>query len=94
MNKSTWMLVAGGLSLLTACQSANNSGQAQAPAETTAATPALTKKMNYPETKKINHQDDYHGTPVADPYRWLENDTTREVAAWIRSRIATGSASV
>jgi prolyl oligopeptidase len=80
------MLVAGGLSLLTACQSANNSGQAQAPAETTAATPALTKKMNYPETKKINHQDDYHGTPVADPYRWLENDTTREVAAWVKDQ--------
>ena len=27
--------------------------------------------------------DDYHGTLVADPYRWLENDTAAATAAWV-----------
>jgi len=28
----------------------------------------------YPVSKSVNHVDDYHGTAVADPYRWLETD--------------------
>jgi prolyl oligopeptidase len=31
----------------------------------------------------VDHVDDYHGTPVADPYRWLEQDTAKAVAAWV-----------
>ncbi|PIQ20095.1 MAG: S9 family peptidase, partial [Cytophagales bacterium CG18_big_fil_WC_8_21_14_2_50_42_9] len=42
--------------------------------------------MKYPETKKIEHTDNYHGTPVPDPYRWLENDTTQEVANWVKAQ--------
>lgn len=30
--------------------------------------------LNYPKTKKVDQTDDYHGTKVADPYRWLEDD--------------------
>src|SRR4051812_21293609 len=41
--------------------------------------------LPYPSTKKVDHADDYHGTKVADPYRWLEEDvrTSPEVAAWV-----------
>lgn len=40
--------------------------------------------MAYPETKKLEGVgDDLHGTYVADPYRWLENDTTAETADWV-----------
>ena len=28
-------------------------------------------KIQYPKTKKVDQIDDYHGTKVADPYRWL-----------------------
>ncbi len=38
----------------------------------------------YPETKKSDTVDDYFGTKVADPYRWLEGDANvPEVASWI-----------
>jgi prolyl oligopeptidase len=42
--------------------------------------------MTYPETKRIDSVDNYFGVPVADPYRWLENDTTRETAAWVEAQ--------
>ncbi|MEM7315596.1 MAG: S9 family peptidase, partial [Planctomycetota bacterium] len=41
--------------------------------------------LSYPTTKRVDHTDDYHGTKVADPYRWLEDDvrTSKEVEAWV-----------
>jgi hypothetical protein len=82
------MLLAGGLACFTACQLANKKGQTTDAAKHLSPTeaPALTKKMNYPETKKTEHLDQYHGNPVADPYRWLENDTTRAVATWVKAQ--------
>ena len=32
-------------------------------------------QLNYPKTKKTDVSDNYHGTKVEDPYRWLEDDT-------------------
>jgi prolyl oligopeptidase len=43
------------------------------------------KKIEYPVTKKGDVVDDYFGTKVADPYRWLENDTSKETAAWVKA---------
>ena len=37
----------------------------------------------YPVTKKVDQSDNYHGTIVADPYRWLENDTSDETKKWV-----------
>ncbi|HEX6986937.1 MAG TPA: prolyl oligopeptidase family serine peptidase [Planctomycetaceae bacterium] len=44
----------------------------------------------YPKTKKVDQVDDYHGTKVADPYRWLEDDvrTSPEVAKWVEDQNA------
>jgi prolyl oligopeptidase len=44
------------------------------------------KKLIYPQTKKVNVVDDYHGTRVADPYRWLEDDNAPEVKAWVEAQ--------
>ena len=43
----------------------------------------------YPETRKdLTVVDEYFGTKVADPYRWLENDTTAETAQWVDAQRA------
>ncbi|MBL8823151.1 MAG: S9 family peptidase [Planctomycetia bacterium] len=44
--------------------------------------------IKYPATKRIEHVDDYHGTKVPDPYRWLENDVRvdAEVKAWVEAQ--------
>lgn len=41
--------------------------------------------LKYPETKKGEQFDDYHGVKVADPYRWLENLDSEETAAWVKA---------
>jgi len=40
-------------------------------------------KIVYPVTKKVDQFDDYFGTKVADPYRWLEDETSPETKAWV-----------
>src|SRR5262245_29116667 len=47
-----------------------------------------TMKLDYPETKKVDQIDDYHGTRVADPYRWLEDDHSEETLAWVKAQNA------
>lgn len=46
------------------------------------------EKLTYPVTKKGNVVDTIFGTPVPDPYRWLENDMSDETAAWVKEQNA------
>jgi prolyl oligopeptidase len=50
--------------------------------------------IHYPPTRRVDHVDDYHGTKVADPYRWLEDDVRKspEVAAWVAAENKVTSA--
>ncbi len=44
--------------------------------------------LTYPPTKRGDVVDEYHGTKVADPYRWLEGDVREDetVAAWVAAQ--------
>jgi len=46
----------------------------------------MRKLPERPVTRRENVIDDYHGTKVADPYRWLEDDTSPEVKEWIKQQ--------
>jgi prolyl oligopeptidase len=45
-------------------------------------------ELKYPFTRKTDQVDNYHGTRVADPYRWLEDVDAPETLEWIMSQNA------
>jgi prolyl oligopeptidase len=42
--------------------------------------------LPYPASRKADQIDDYHGTSVADPFRWLEDDLSEETARWVTAQ--------
>ena len=46
----------------------------------------MLKPPIYPAAKKMEQVDDYHGTKIADPYRWLEDLDTAETKAWVAAQ--------
>ena len=47
---------------------------------------AATGEYKYPKARKADQVDDYHGTKVADPYRWLEDPDSAESRKWIEEQ--------
>jgi len=43
-------------------------------------------QIKYPVSKKTNVIENYHGTMVADPYRWLEDDNSAETKEWVKAQ--------
>ena len=116
---ATWILI-GSTALLAACagtvlgnrEPASGSGPGGKPmrtvTESAVGMPAVASAPIYPVTARVNVSDNYFGTRVEDPYRWLENldsprsarlgdGAERAVAAAARSAaaacLAAGSAS-
>jgi len=48
----------------------------------------LTPATNVPPSRREDVVDHYHGTPVADPYRWLEDGEAAEVVEWVAAQNA------
>src|SRR5688572_29082692 len=89
MHKSTILLLAGGLTVAAACKTTKKETATvtQTPtAEVAAPVKPEQPKLAYPVTKKSEQVDNYHGTEVADPYRWLEDDRSEETAEWVRQQ--------
>ena len=62
-------------------------GSAAAPAAyAEPATASSAILLDYPETRKGDQVDEYFGTKIPDPYRWLEDDMSVETAAWVQAQ--------
>jgi prolyl oligopeptidase len=44
--------------------------------------------LTYPVAKTVDHVDDYFGTKVADPYRWMEDLNAPDLAEWVKGENA------
>src|SRR5438105_9450659 len=40
-------------------------------------------RLAYPAARKVDQVDAYHGTTIADPYRWMENLGDPELGLWV-----------
>jgi prolyl oligopeptidase len=46
----------------------------------------MTQTFSYPASRREDLVEYLHGTPVADPYRWLEDDRSAETTAWVSAQ--------
>ncbi|MEJ8758419.1 prolyl oligopeptidase family serine peptidase [Pontibacter sp. H259] len=86
MKKTTVLLLAGGLTAVAACKSSQTETTSVNTKTTTEAAVATAEPaLTYPNTKKVDHVENYHGKQIPDPYRWLETHND-EVDQWIKAQ--------
>lgn len=76
------------VAVLAAAFGANTALAQSCPAPGKGQGPSLT----YPVAQKLDQTDNYHGTTVADPYRWLEDANSAETKQWVSAQNAVTQA--
>lgn len=81
-------------SLITACNPQEQTVAPDAVAQSGATAVPAPAGLDYPETATVTQNDNFFGSPVADPYRWLEDDVrvNPDVAAWVETENAVSFA--
>ena len=72
MSMKNWFALLAVATLIAACSTSMNSKSSA--------------KLTYPVTKKLDLVETLHGTPVPDPYRWLEDDHAADTVAWVEAQ--------
>ncbi|MFK7773832.1 MAG: prolyl oligopeptidase family protein [Saprospiraceae bacterium] len=67
------------------CETNSNSGSLTSPNKIQKVD-FKTIPVTYPDVKKDETVDDYHGTAIQDPYRWLEDDNSKETSEWVTNQ--------
>jgi prolyl oligopeptidase len=76
MKKSVLLISLLSLIMLYSCNNNGDKNQEKKPAKIV--------KLDYPVTKTVDTVDEYFGVKVPDPYRWLEDDNSKETAEWVK----------
>jgi len=48
--------------------------------------PKVEKNFQYPASQKVDTVNEFFGVKVSDPYRWMENDTAKVTAEWVKNQ--------
>jgi prolyl oligopeptidase len=97
MKTASISTTAAGLLLLAACRTSPPPQTGISPSKTNTGRDRMTESataersrptatstaLTYPQTRRDAHTDDYFGTTVADPYRWLEELDSPETKEWV-----------
>ena len=84
----TWLATVSASAALVAmasCATTQTPSSSSDSAVSAASSRPLATALTYPAARTVDHVDDYNGVKVADPYRWMEDLESNEIAQWVKA---------